>query len=95
MKKIELGINFSEEIQFIDQTHEVTLDNGYEVIFNVTADVTVSENIGANYYEESQVTVDVQNLEIDILEVWDNEDLLELSEERLKAIRKEIKDNIE
>lgn len=95
MKKLELGYDFLEPIQFIDQTHEITLDNGYEVIVNITADVIISENIGATFYDENQVTVDVQNLEVNILEVYSGEDLLELSEERLRAIRKEIKDNIE
>jgi len=90
MEKIELGIDYLESIQFVDQMHEVTLDNGWEVLFNITADVTVSENIGATFYEENQSTVDIQNLEIELLEVYDDNELLELSEAQEKEIKTEI-----
>nr|DAI89646.1 MAG TPA: hypothetical protein [Caudoviricetes sp.] len=95
MEKIQLGINYSESIQFIDQTHEITLDNGYDVIFNITAEVIVSDNIGATFYDESQTTVDVQNLEVEIIEVYSGEDLIILSDSAEKELKQQILENIE
>lgn len=94
MGKIELFIDYTESIQLVDQTHEITLDNGWEAIVNITADVTVSENIGATFYDESQSSVNIENLEIEITEVWDGEDLLQLSEAQIKEIKREILENI-
>ena len=90
MEKIQLGINYSESIQFIDQTHEVTLDNGYDVIFNITAEVIVSDNIGATFYDETQKSVQILNLEIEILEVYLGEDLITLDDSAEKELKTEL-----
>jgi len=95
MEKIELGIDYLEPLQFIDQTHEVTLDNGYDVIFNITAEVIVSENIGATFYDETQKSIEILNLEIEILEVYFGEDLVTPTDSQEKEIKQQILENIE
>ena len=90
MEKIELGIDYLEPLQLIDQTHEVTLDNGYDVIFNITAEVIVSENIGATFYDETQKSIEILNLEIEILEVYLGEDSTTLDDSAEKELKTEL-----
>lgn len=94
MKKIKLGINYLEDIQLIDETHEITLDNGWEATINIVADVIVSGNNGASYYDEPQKSVEVHNLAIEILEVWNEEESVDMTPTELKELRKLIFENI-
>lgn len=94
MKKIELGINYLEDIQLIDETHEITLDNGWEATINIVADVIVSGNNGASYYDEPQKSVEVYNVAVEILEVWNGEESVDMTPTELKELKRLIFENI-
>ena len=86
---IELNINYDEEYQFIDEKHEIELDNGYSTIFNFSAEVYIKTD-RRGFYDEPQFKVDVGCEHIEILEVYDGEETIELT----PAQEKELKENI-
>ena len=78
MKTITLPIDYSPGIHYIDEYCEVKLDNGHDVNFNLMGTVYVKEDAGLTYYDEPQQITDV-DLKVDIIEVWNGEELVELN----------------
>lgn len=89
IEKIELNINYEEDYQFIDELHEIDLDNGYSVIFNFSAEVYIKHD-RRDFYDEPQVEVKVEDQIVEIIEVYDGDDLIELSPAQEKELKTEI-----
>ncbi len=89
MTAINLEIDYVPGINYIDEYFERLLDNGWEVSFNVTGNAYLIEDIGNDFYEENQSTVDL-DLDVEILEAWNDEGMIELTPAQEKEIKTEI-----
>lgn len=90
LKPIQVQIDYSEPIQFLEEFFSLDLDNGYTVNFIYKAEIIIAENLGYNYYEENQTSVKTLNPEIEILDVWDEDDLILLSDSAEKELKQEL-----
>lgn len=93
-QKIKINIDFSESMQYIEESFDITLNNGWDAIFTFFAEIIISENKGANFYEENQLDVKIEYLEINDLEVFDGEEPIILDETAQKQLKQNIKNSI-
>lgn len=89
IETIELNINYEEDYQFIDELHEIDLDNGYSVIFNFSAEVYIKHD-RRDFYDEPQFKVNVGCEHIEILEIYDGQETIELTPAQEKELKTDI-----
>lgn len=94
-KKIIIGYTYNEPYQLIEETHTIDLENGWEVTFTYSAEVYVSENIGSSWYEENHSSVSIENENVEIHEVFADEDEIKLEEFQEKELKINILNNLE
>jgi len=96
MKTIELNIDWTESMQFIEQQETVFLDDGSTAEISIFAEVTIYDNVPISFYDERQQSVKVENLEIEILELWNKiGEKITLDDSAEKEIKQQILENIE
>jgi len=94
-KAIQINYSYDEPYQLIEETHTIDLENGWEVTFTYSAEVYVSENVGFGYNEENQSSVSIENENVEIHEIFFDEQEIKLDEIAEKELKINILNNIE
>ena len=94
MKQLELDIDFTEEIQYLQQEFFDVEIGEYFVNFIFSADITIDYSTPVSFYEERQNTVKILNPEIEIQETFKGEEMVELTPAQEKELKKEILNSI-
>lgn len=95
LKNIELVVDYSESMQYIEQQETVDFDNGYSALVNIFAEVIISTDTPISFYDERQSNVSIEDVQIEIIEAYNEYDEpMELGETTEKELKKEIKSAI-